>query len=874
MDTFTTQTLDHQHTPQMGAADLFEPSLDLISGGMDTLGSSIQDSDLEQSLTAALETGSELEFEPSLLDSPSVSENSLDLISPDVEEGAIADSSPTDPNLTDSISTDAISTDLISTDSDSTDPAVSELSTLGFEEDAIALTPNSESSASDSSLTETTTDSPETGTPGTDSSETTIADLGSSETGSSETDTPGSEIPETILGDTASLDTETSEIGTSDTATPDPVTTDAATSDTGTSDAGTPDAGTPDAATSDAATSDAATSDAATSDAATSDTAISDTGTPDTGTPDVGTPDTETPDAGTPETGAPEIGTPDTGTPETVISETTLGDTGTPDLGTSETETPEIGSPQTETPETGTPETGTVDSTPAVNPTSESSQAEAPLTGPLEPAVSQAQEVQQLNQEEAPSEAPAPEVSVLVGDTIAQPANEAAVANSLQQVVAEPLIESLADVVPGIDPTTVEAPPADPAVQGFKVDESAQAPANANDHDHGNPGSAPELHVDLDSVASVRQLDGAGIRQVRNLAFRMSFRGDFLDPGAGNNTVIGARGNDVIMANGGGLNTLTTGTGLDTIVLGKETTNRIFDFNPERDRFALPEDLDISDIVIAQGKNPGKGGLNQPLDSVNNALVIDKSNGHVLAALTFVSSETLSERNFVKVNSASIDAARNSRFSNTQEGSGQLNGSLGRDKLVGQAGDDFLAPGDDSFRFRTAISGEEFPFKTDSPGVTRLRLDLKGGVLRVDGRYRNYDGAPLFSQGETTIDPSAIILNGAGADALVKGFLSVPKDVEGNSISGTHLHFSPSGDERGNFADATVARYFENTPTSAKAGRIKGEFELTPQEQAALLGGNFYVNVHTNVDLDKDGKGGFPTGENRINLNKNVVRFV
>jgi hypothetical protein len=34
-----------------------------------------------------------------------------------------------------------------------------------------------------------------------------------------------------------------------------------------------------------------------------------------------------------------------------------------------------------------------------------------------------------------------------------------------------------------------------------------------------------------------------------------------------------------------------------------------------------------------------------------------------------------------------------------------------------------------------------------------------------------------------------------------------------------------------------------------------------------------YVNIHTNLDTDGDGEAGFPTGENRINLNKNVVQF-
>jgi hypothetical protein len=513
------------------------------------------------------------------------------------------------------------------------------------------------------------------------------------------------------------------------------------------------------------------------------------------------------------------------------------------------------------------PETALV-SEPAEAVVSEPAPAE-PIVIPTPSSEESAQEAQALNQEQAPSQAEAPTVNTPVGDS-ADPTSTEPVANSLRLTTTESATEALADIVPGIDPTTIEAP-ANPEIQGFSVE---AAPAVSDDHDHGNPGTAPQFHVSLDDLSSVKGVNSGATRFVRDLTRRFGTKGDLLDPGAGNNTVIGAGGNDLIFANGGGLNTITTGGGSDTIVLGDETTNRIFDFNPDRDRFILADGLDINNIVIAQGKNPGKGGLNQPLDSVNNTLIVDKSDGHVLASLNFVNSDTITDRNFFRVGATALEDAKNSVFSNTQEGSGQLTGGTGRDKLVSGDGDDFLAPGDDTFRLRTARSGAEFPFANDSPGTTRLQLDLKGGVLKVNGTYKNYDGAPLFSQGETAIDPSAIILNGSNPQALIDGFLKVPQDVEGNKISGTHLHFSPAGDARGNFADATVIRYFTNTPTSAKAGTITGEFELTPQEQAALLGGNFYVNAHTNVDTDGDGKGGFPTGENRINLNKNVVRFV
>ena len=147
------------------------------------------------------------------------------------------------------------------------------------------------------------------------------------------------------------------------------------------------------------------------------------------------------------------------------------------------------------------------------------------------------------------------------------------------------------------------------------------------------------------------------------------------------------------------------------------------------------------------------------------------------------------------------------------------------------------------------------------------------GNLKISGKYENADGAPLFSQGETTIDPKATF-NGGNAAALVAGFLKVPADKEGNKIGGLHMHLSPAGDDRGNFADATVVRYLDVTPTDAKNGTVAGDFDLSPEEQAAFLAGLNYFNLHTNVDLDKDGKGGFANGEMRLNANKNVVQFV
>jgi len=411
--------------------------------------------------------------------------------------------------------------------------------------------------------------------------------------------------------------------------------------------------------------------------------------------------------------------------------------------------------------------------------------------------------------------------------------------------------------------------------QALASDERESIPLSANDHDH-----APvivngfDVHISLDKVASAKGLDASKV--VRETSFRdnLGDRGDYLNPRGGTNVVIGSGDSDVIRGTGRGFNTITTGGGRDTIILGKETTNRIFDFDPAADRFVL-SGINPKDIVIAQGRNPGRGGLRQPLDSVNNALVIDKKTGHILAALPFVKAADLNESHFAvntREANQSLNNLRELGFK-TKRGDGNITGTKGRDRLIGGDGDDFLYVGDDSVRFKTAKGGggTEFPFPTDSPGTSELNAELENGVLTVSGSYKDFDGFPLFSQGETTIDPNARILNGSNPQALIEGFLKVPEDVEGNLISGTHLHFSPAGDSRGNFADATVVRYFENIPTDAKSGEIHGEFELTPEEQAALLAGNMYVNIHTNIDGDKDGRAGFPTGENRLNFNRDIV---
>lgn len=203
----------------------------------------------------------------------------------------------------------------------------------------------------------------------------------------------------------------------------------------------------------------------------------------------------------------------------------------------------------------------------------------------------------------------------------------------------------------------------------------------------------------------------------------------------------------------------------------------------------------------------------------------------------------------------------------------QHDGTEGSDRITGSNGNDFLMAGNQLIQGTANGDGSgEFPFSNDSPATTNVNFELKDGQLRIDGVANNLDGAPLFSQGETTIDPTAKILNGSDPEALIDGFLKVPQDSEGNDLTGTHLHFSPTGDSRGNFADATVIRYVENTPTGDQSAQLAGEFTLNPEEQAAFTAGNLYLNLHTNVDVDQDGRAGFPTGENRVNFNQTVVK--
>ena len=426
-----------------------------------------------------------------------------------------------------------------------------------------------------------------------------------------------------------------------------------------------------------------------------------------------------------------------------------------------------------------------------------------------------------------------------------------------------------------------------PGRRGVAFDEAGDR-IHSDGHGHG-PGKPDvsgnqEVHISRNKMKGGRGFDADTIEHTSSaklLGRAIATKGDLIDTGAGNlDVAIGGKGSDVFAGDQGGTNIFTTGTGKDTIILGKETTNRVFDFDAKQDRLALTNGLTANDVTIVQGTNKGKGGINQPLDSVNNALVVSKADGHILASLTFAKAADLSAANFRTVSDQELALFRkveNIPGFSLMKGAGTISSDQNSNNIKGSSGDDFVRLGGNQVKFNpiTINSGaDEFPFPNTSPGSSSINIDLQGGKLSLKGNYQNFDGAPLFSQGEKVIDPNATILNGSDPTALINGFLATPQDSEGNTITGTHIHFSPSGDDRGNFADATVIRYIKNNVANAKAGSIEGAFNLKPEEEAALIGGNLYFNIHTNVDLDGDKKAGFPTGENRGNANKNVVQFV
>ncbi|WP_088894868.1 hypothetical protein [Leptolyngbya ohadii] len=170
-----------------------------------------------------------------------------------------------------------------------------------------------------------------------------------------------------------------------------------------------------------------------------------------------------------------------------------------------------------------------------------------------------------------------------------------------------------------------------------------------NQDSGSDAGSNEANHFSPDQLANPRGLDPNQVERVSGDVNQfLGETGDLLDGKGGTNTIIAGGDDDVIKSDTeGAFNTIATGFGNDVIVLGLEATADVLDFDTNTDKFALGEGLTLDRIIYGQGQNPDKGGLEQPLDSENNTLILDRDTGHTLAATRFTIAEDFSEKNFV-----------------------------------------------------------------------------------------------------------------------------------------------------------------------------------------------------------------------------------
>ncbi|GAP99588.1 hypothetical protein [Leptolyngbya sp. NIES-2104] len=209
------------------------------------------------------------------------------------------------------------------------------------------------------------------------------------------------------------------------------------------------------------------------------------------------------------------------------------------------------------------------------------------------------------------------------------------------------------------------------SIESDRIEASLNQAVSTNDSSSHSTSSSHSSdsetfnHISPDQLKDTKTVNSSGTETAKSLSERLGRNGDFLDPGGGTNTVIASQGNDIILGNGGGFNTITTGNGQDLIVLGRETTNRVFDFNPDRDQFGVADAL-RQDLLIGQGQNPTKGGIDQPLDSENNAVIVDRSTEHILASLTFTDAGDISDRNFVRVEDEVLQTFQNNSTSSSK----------------------------------------------------------------------------------------------------------------------------------------------------------------------------------------------------------------
>jgi Ca2+-binding RTX toxin-like protein len=246
----------------------------------------------------------------------------------------------------------------------------------------------------------------------------------------------------------------------------------------------------------------------------------------------------------------------------------------------------------------------------------------------------------------------------------------------------EALSQSLVDLNP--TPVKLESPKA--STSNLDVHDGKTNGLDSADANHNPVSSGSPHHVELTNVGNFGSLDVSKVRLERSLKEDVGLKGDFINAGAGENTIFGSRDKDVILGTGGGLNRISVRAGgADTIILGQETTNLIANMDLGTDRLVFASDIDVSNIVMGQGKNADAAAI----DSTKNALVIDKTNGHVLASLQDTNMSQLNSSMFRQLDPNALGTLEQVKF-NLVQGDGQLTGTQGHDQFVSGVGNDTI----------------------------------------------------------------------------------------------------------------------------------------------------------------------------------------
>jgi hypothetical protein len=228
----------------------------------------------------------------------------------------------------------------------------------------------------------------------------------------------------------------------------------------------------------------------------------------------------------------------------------------------------------------------------------------------------------------------------------------------------------------------------DPANLDQGSDDQASAPPQNNANSELQPisGADEEPKSFTDAVKNSKTPEDIRKTLFPNGGFE-GIDGDFLDPKGGNNIVLGSDNkHDFVFGNGGGFNFIKSGEGIDHIVLGKDTTNFLLDFDAKSDRLVLDDNVKLTDVgAISFG---------------DNTMLIDKTSNSILAALANTKPEDLSaDGNFLDGRVLDSDALKLSLnafgedqfFANVKQDNGLLNGTDGRDKLTGGDENDILS---------------------------------------------------------------------------------------------------------------------------------------------------------------------------------------